>query len=88
MPQTSLYMDDATMELIREKSAEAGISLSRYVSNAIKEHVERLDTTWPKGYWEAAYGCLSDEDAACFFNEGESAIDSSLDDSCGWFKEA
>ena len=34
MPQLSLYLDEPTMEMLREKSSRAHQSMSRYVTGA------------------------------------------------------
>ena len=37
MPQLSLYLDEPTMEMLREKSSRAHQSMSRYVTGLIRE---------------------------------------------------
>ena len=37
MPQLSLYLDEPTMEMLREKSSRAHQSMSRYVTRLIRE---------------------------------------------------
>jgi hypothetical protein len=62
MPQLSLYIDDDTMEMLRDGAKAEGVSLSRYAADAIVERhsgAARRDE-WPAGYWESVYGCLDD----------------------------
>ena len=56
MPQLSLYLDEPTMEMLREKSSRAHQSMSRYVTGLIRESGEGRG--WPSGYWDNVYGCL------------------------------
>ena len=58
MPQLSLYLDEPTMELLRDHSTRAHQSMSKYVAGLIR----RSDYAhgWPEGYWESVYGCLKD----------------------------
>ena len=37
MPQLSLYLDEPTMEMLREKSSRAHQSMSRYVTGLIRD---------------------------------------------------
>ena len=53
MPQLSLYLDEPTMEMLREKSSRAHQSMSRYVTGLIRESGEGRG--WPSGYWEDVY---------------------------------
>ena len=50
MPQLSLYLDEPTMEMLREKSSRAHQSMSRYVTGLIRESGEGRG--WPSGYWD------------------------------------
>ena len=43
MPQLSLYLDEPTMEMLREKSSRAHQSMSRYVTGLIREEEGDLD---------------------------------------------
>ena len=52
MPQLSLYLDEPTMEMLREKSSRAHQSMSRYVTGLIRESGEGRG--WPSGYWSTA----------------------------------
>ena len=45
MPQLSLYLDEPTMEMLREKSSRAHQSMSRYVTGLIRESGEGRG--WP-----------------------------------------
>lgn len=58
MPQLSLYLDEPTMEELRADAAEAGLSLSKYVTGLIRE--KKTHRGWPEGYWEQVYGCITD----------------------------
>lgn len=56
MPQLSLYMDDAAMELLREKSKQEGVSLSKYA----RGQLTKPSGTWPESFWKT-YGAVDDE---------------------------
>ena len=58
MPQLSLYLDEDSMRLLRERAGEEGVSLSRYAGAAIEERV--ASSGWPEGYW-GLYGSIDDE---------------------------
>ena len=58
MPQLSLYLDDPTMELLRERSACDHVSMSKYVLGLIQQEDARQG--WPEGYWDKVYGSLAD----------------------------
>lgn len=58
MPQVSLYLDEPSMENLREDAAHAEVSLSKYVAQLIQNRRERGE--WPQGYWDI-YGALKDE---------------------------
>lgn len=58
MPQLSLYLDDETMELLRERSARSQDSMSKYVAKLIQR--DDACVGWPQGYWEKVYGSLDD----------------------------
>ena len=86
MPQTSLYLDDSVMNLVRIESRNQGVSLSKYIATALTNQVEGRVGLWPANYWETVYGCLSDEDAeAMLASLSDSSLDASLDDDCSWF---
>lgn len=83
MPQLSLYLDEPTMEALRQDAARAGTSLSKYVANVLHEHAEA--SRWPDGFFDL-YGAFDDE---CFeapfedspeelFGEAEPSSPSSL----------
>lgn len=44
MPQLTIYFDDETATLARTAAEKQGISLSRFVAEAVRE---RLATQWP-----------------------------------------
>lgn len=88
MPQLSLYLDEPTMEALRQDAARAGTSLSKYVANVLHEHAEA--SRWPDGFFDL-YGAFDDEcfDDECFeapledspeetFGEAEPSSPSSL----------
>lgn len=56
MPQVSLYLDEATMELLRRRAALGNASLSRYVSKLVQKDAE---TGWPEGFWDL-FGSVDD----------------------------
>ena len=58
MPQVSLYLDKPLYMEIRTKAKEKGTSLSKYVSEALKEHI---DDSWPEGYFEKYFGIFADD---------------------------
>lgn len=80
MPQLSLYVDDATMEILRTAAKGEGLSMSRYASGLIRERAHFGG--WPQGYWENVYGCLQDDT----FVVDDDALDAALDDDCNWFE--
>lgn len=57
MPQLSLYLDDAAMNLLRESARQEKTSLSRYAKRLI---VERSSSSWPVSFWDT-YGALDDD---------------------------
>lgn len=59
MPQVSLYLDDATMEKLREDAKRERLSLSKYTAKLIKEHNSAAG--WSDRFWET-YGSLKDAD--------------------------
>ena len=81
MPQLSLYVDDATMETLRNSARGEGVSMSRYASNLIRNNARHGG--WPQGYWESVYGCLSGD---LGFDTGDDDLHPELDDACGWFE--
>ncbi|NHM15065.1 antitoxin [Eggerthellaceae bacterium zg-887] len=58
MPQLSLYLDDATMSLLRQSAEEAQLSLSKYVAGLIRQDSE--GSAWPEGYFDQVCGRLTD----------------------------
>lgn len=71
MPQLSLYLDDATMEALRNDAGNAQVSLSQYARQLIQN---RADSAWPASFW-TTYGALSDPS---FVEQPE--LDASLDE--------
>ena len=89
MPQISLYMDEPVMQTVRAQAALQGVSLSRFIGSLVKEYAQVKSSNWPAGYWESAYGCLSDQEASCMAGALETnCLDASCDDACDWFQEA
>ena len=86
MPQTSIYLDDATSLFVREQAGKRGVSLSKLITQVLNEYAHTPRDAWPTGFWESTYGCASIND---FPNIGdyspESCLDPSLDDSCDWW---
>ena len=82
MPQLSLYIDDATMETLRTSALSEGVSMSKYAAGLIRDRA--LHGSWPQGYWESVYGCLSDN---LDFIASDDDLCRKLDDSCDWFEE-
>lgn len=74
MPQLSLYMDEPTMCVLRERSACEGVSLSKFVGNLIRK--DASGDKWPQGYW-SVYGALND-DSFTVPNELDERLDGSL----------
>lgn len=72
MPQLSLYIDDDTMESLRDGAGREHASLSQYARHLIQNKAE---SAWPAGFW-ATYGALDDP---TFIVTPE--LDVSLDDS-------
>lgn len=56
MPQLSLYMDDKSMDTLREQAGRENKSLSCHVRSVLQS---ANSDTWPKGYW-SLYGALDD----------------------------
>ncbi len=57
MPQLSLYLDESTMDVLRNAAKQEGTSLSRYARRLIQD---RASLTWPAGFWDT-YGSLKDD---------------------------
>lgn len=83
MPQLSLYLDDPTMEALRQSAERDQVSLSKYTGALIRD---RAVSAWPAGFWDT-YGALQDpsfkeppepdgalDDACDFFGDGASAV--------------
>ena len=58
MPQLSLYITEENLAVLRARSQEAGVSLSKYANRLIEQDAENAG--WPKGFWEL-YGALGEE---------------------------
>ena len=54
MPQLSLYLDDATMEKVRNESSRQGMSISRFARTRLSEGV----SAWPSSFW-GTYGAAA-----------------------------
>ena len=57
MPQLSVYIEEALNEELRSKAKEKGMSLSSFVSEALKGH---MDDNWPEDFSEG-FGSLEDD---------------------------
>lgn len=54
MPQLSLYIDDATMEKVRNESSRQGVSISRFARTRLSEGI----SAWPSSFW-GTYGAAT-----------------------------
>ena len=79
MPQLSLYLDEPSMQMLREKAELSHLSMSKFVADLIRQSETR--TSWPEGYWDGVYGSVSDPSF-----EAPADLAPSLDDdmSFGW----
>lgn len=57
MPQLSLYFDEDTLKKIEIAAKMNNISLSKYVSDTLKDH---FSNNWPVGF-SSVFGSISDE---------------------------
>lgn len=57
MPQISLYIDEATLRKIEGAAAREKVSISRWVSDQLKSHI---DPQYPKDF-EKLFGSITDE---------------------------
>jgi hypothetical protein len=57
MPQLSLYLDKATLEIVEKNAQLEKTSFSKYVAGLIKSHSEQ---NWPTGFW-GLFGSIDDE---------------------------
>jgi len=57
VPQVSLYIDKPLYMEIKTKAKEKGTSLSNFVSEALKDH---LDDDYPEGFFDL-FGSLADD---------------------------
>lgn len=58
MPQLSLYLDEPSMAILRERAERQHVSLSRYATHRLGLH--EPEAGWPEGYWDL-FGLLQDE---------------------------
>ncbi|MBQ9021375.1 MAG: antitoxin [Eggerthellaceae bacterium] len=58
MPQLSLYISDENLETLRIRSAEEGVSMSKYANSLIAQ--DASNNGWPAGFWNL-YGALDDD---------------------------
>lgn len=72
MSQLSLYLDDATMEILQEQAKESGLSLSKCAVQDIRE--SRQVRGWPVGFFDL-YGCIKDDNTFVRPDQGDSALD-------------
>lgn len=59
MAQLCLYVDDSTMDALRQDAAQRGKSLSRFVVDELKDRQSR--NGWPAG-WFDLYGAFDEGD--------------------------
>lgn len=59
MAQISLYVNDAELEILREKAKKQNLSLSRYVIDVLREMQEKA--LWPPAFF-SLYGALAEDD--------------------------
>ena len=57
MPQLSLYITDENLAILRARSAEEGVSMSRYANRLIE--ADARNAGWPRGFWDL-FGALDD----------------------------
>ena len=57
MPQLSLYITEENLEMLRARSEETGLSMSKYANRLIERDAE--DLGWKQGFWDL-YGALGD----------------------------
>ena len=74
MPQVSLYMQQETLDTLREEAQRAQTSVSKFVSQLVDGRASQCG--WPANYWESVYGCLKDSSFQI-----PSELDDSLDGS-------
>lgn len=58
MPQLSLYLDDDTMDAMREHATAEHLSLSKYASRCIASG--NSSSAWPSDFWNL-YGSIKDD---------------------------
>lgn len=57
MPQLSLYITDENLAILRKRSKEEGISMSRYANRLIEN--DAGNSSWPQGFW-SLYGAFDE----------------------------
>lgn len=60
MPQLSLYLDDNTLQMVKEVAALSNTSVSKWVRNKV---LQSLHNEWPDGYFQL-YGTVNDKSFA------------------------
>lgn len=58
MPQLSLYITNENLALLKKRSKEQGMSMSRYANLLIEN--DGANGGWPIGLWDL-YGAIDDE---------------------------
>jgi len=58
MPQVSLYLDKILYMEVKSKAKDKGTSLSNFVSEALKEHIE---DSLPEDHIDKCFGSIKDE---------------------------
>lgn len=62
MPQLSLYLDEATMEVLRDSATRENKTLSKFVANTLRER--HHDKGWPQGFFDL-YGAAKADGSFC-----------------------
>jgi len=57
MPQISLYIDEKTLKKIEEAAQLENVSISKWVSGKLAEHLEK---NWPDNY-TSLFGSITDD---------------------------
>jgi hypothetical protein len=53
-----MYLESDIYDRAKAEAKERGMSFSRYVSTVL---MERLDISWPEGYFERYVGAINDD---------------------------
>lgn len=72
MSQLSLYLDDATMEILQEQVQRTGLSLSKCAAESIR--ASKQQRGWPVGFFDL-YGSAKGDESFMRPAQGNSALD-------------